>query len=139
MGEFAVETMADFRLPIVDFRSILRERRNHQERNLSTGVRNTIFWIFRTVWAGFARSRRTAWSSAILNALMTAETLSVRKPEGQLNLVFRQAAWSSSSLISRPEIFFHLYFNNRYGYFRDEFDYIICGRHLAWDTSINRR
>jgi hypothetical protein len=23
-------------------------------------------------------------------------------------------------------------FNNRYGYFRDEFDYIICGRHLAW-------
>jgi hypothetical protein len=26
----------------------------------------------------------------------------------------------------------HLVFNNRYGYFRDEFDYIICGRHLAW-------
>src|ERR1700756_5505323 len=26
----------------------------------------------------------------------------------------------------------HFYFNNRYGYFRDEFDYIICGRHLAW-------
>ena len=26
----------------------------------------------------------------------------------------------------------HLIFNNRYGYFRDEFDYIICGRHLAW-------
>jgi len=26
----------------------------------------------------------------------------------------------------------HLFFNGRYGYFRDEFDYIICGRHLAW-------
>ena len=26
----------------------------------------------------------------------------------------------------------HMTFNNRYGYFRDEFDYIICGRHLAW-------
>jgi len=26
----------------------------------------------------------------------------------------------------------HLYFNNRYGYFRDEFDYIACGNHLAW-------
>ncbi len=26
----------------------------------------------------------------------------------------------------------HLIFNNRYGYFRDEFDYIMCGRHLAW-------
>lgn len=26
----------------------------------------------------------------------------------------------------------HMIFNNRYGYFRDEFDYITCGRHLAW-------
>src|SRR5205814_971706 len=26
----------------------------------------------------------------------------------------------------------HVYFNNRYGYFRDEFDYISCGDHLAW-------
>jgi hypothetical protein len=26
----------------------------------------------------------------------------------------------------------HVAFNNRYGYFRDEFDYIICGRHLGW-------
>jgi hypothetical protein len=27
---------------------------------------------------------------------------------------------------------FHCYFNNRYGYFRDEFDYMSCGDHLAW-------
>jgi len=27
---------------------------------------------------------------------------------------------------------FHFYFNNRYGYFRDEFDYMACGDHLAW-------
>jgi hypothetical protein len=27
---------------------------------------------------------------------------------------------------------FHWYFNNRYGYFRDEFDYMACGNHLAW-------
>jgi hypothetical protein len=26
----------------------------------------------------------------------------------------------------------HMIFNNRYGYFRDEFNYIICGRHAAW-------
>ena len=26
----------------------------------------------------------------------------------------------------------HMICNNRYGYFRDEFDYIACGRHLAW-------
>ena len=25
----------------------------------------------------------------------------------------------------------HMIFNNRYGYFRDEFDYIICGNHPA--------
>ncbi|MFY9529714.1 MAG: glycosyltransferase family 39 protein [Candidatus Acidiferrales bacterium] len=26
----------------------------------------------------------------------------------------------------------HCVFNNRYGYFRDEFDYMACGDHLAW-------
>jgi len=26
----------------------------------------------------------------------------------------------------------HMFFNNRYGYFRDEFGYIACGNHLAW-------
>ena len=34
--------------------------------------------------------------------------------------------------IALAKFFFHLYFNNRYGYFRDEFDYIACGNHLAW-------
>ncbi|HEY6119078.1 MAG TPA: glycosyltransferase family 39 protein, partial [Pyrinomonadaceae bacterium] len=29
-------------------------------------------------------------------------------------------------------LLFHIYFNNRYGYFRDEFDYLSCGDHLAW-------
>ena len=26
----------------------------------------------------------------------------------------------------------HCYYNNRYGYFRDEFDYLACASHLAW-------
>jgi 4-amino-4-deoxy-L-arabinose transferase-like glycosyltransferase len=26
----------------------------------------------------------------------------------------------------------HIYFNSRYGYFRDEFDYMACGDHLQW-------
>jgi hypothetical protein len=26
----------------------------------------------------------------------------------------------------------HVYFGNRYGYFRDEFNYMACGDHLAW-------
>jgi len=34
--------------------------------------------------------------------------------------------------IAAAKFFLHLYFNNRYGYFRDEFDYIACGKHLAW-------
>lgn len=35
-------------------------------------------------------------------------------------------------LIAFAKLLFHIYFNNRYGYFRDEFDYIACGNHLAW-------
>src|SRR5581483_11322365 len=35
-------------------------------------------------------------------------------------------------VIAIAKFLFHLYFNNRYGYFRDEFDYIACGNHLAW-------
>src|ERR1700737_873798 len=34
--------------------------------------------------------------------------------------------------ISVAKLLFHCYFNNRYGYFRDEFDYLACGDHLAW-------
>src|SRR5271169_5176282 len=34
--------------------------------------------------------------------------------------------------ITFAKLLFHIYFNNRYGYFRDEFDYIACGDHLAW-------
>src|SRR5580692_7788195 len=34
--------------------------------------------------------------------------------------------------IALAKLLFHCYFNNRYGYFRDEFDYIACGHHLAW-------
>ena len=34
--------------------------------------------------------------------------------------------------IAVADLLFHIYFNNRYGYFRDEFDYIACGNHLAW-------
>jgi 4-amino-4-deoxy-L-arabinose transferase-like glycosyltransferase len=34
--------------------------------------------------------------------------------------------------IALGKLLFHCYFNNRYGYFRDEFDYMACGDHLAW-------
>jgi len=34
--------------------------------------------------------------------------------------------------IALAKLLFHIYFNNRYGYFRDEFDYLSCGDHLQW-------
>src|ERR1700733_6562863 len=34
--------------------------------------------------------------------------------------------------IAFAKLLFHIYYNNRYGYFRDEFDYLACGDHLAW-------
>jgi hypothetical protein len=34
--------------------------------------------------------------------------------------------------VSLAKLLFHCYFNDRYGYFRDEFDYMSCGDHLAW-------
>ncbi len=35
-------------------------------------------------------------------------------------------------LLALAKFVFHSYFNNRYGYFRDEFNYIVCGDHLQW-------
>ncbi len=35
-------------------------------------------------------------------------------------------------LIALAKLLFHIYYNNRYGYFRDEFDYMSCGDHLSW-------
>jgi len=35
-------------------------------------------------------------------------------------------------LIAIANFLLHLYFGNRYGYFRDEFNYLACGDHLAW-------
>jgi len=35
-------------------------------------------------------------------------------------------------LLALGNFLVHLYFNNRYGYFRDEFDYMACGEHLSW-------
>lgn len=34
--------------------------------------------------------------------------------------------------IALAKLLFHIYFNNRYGYFRDEFDYMSCGDYLQW-------
>jgi hypothetical protein len=49
----------------------------------------------------------------------------------------RSKSWFSSGMavvwgIALAKFLLHLYFNNRYGYFRDEFDYMSCGAHLGW-------
>lgn len=35
-------------------------------------------------------------------------------------------------VLASAKLILHCYFNNRYGYFRDEFDFLSCGNHLAW-------
>ena len=47
-------------------------------------------------------------------------------------LPFWQNGMSAVVGIAVASFALHMFFNNQYGYFRDEFDYIICGRHLAW-------
>lgn len=48
----------------------------------------------------------------------------------------KQSRFDSTMLliwgIALAKLLLHIYFNNRYGYFRDEFDYISCGNHLQW-------
>lgn len=49
----------------------------------------------------------------------------------------KQTSFLSSGMaivwgITIAKFILHLYFNNRYGYFRDEFDYMSCGDHLQW-------
>src|SRR3984893_4552157 len=62
---------------------------------------------------------------------MAASTLTTSAPsrDKQSSLVTGMTViWA----IALAKFLFHVYFNNRYGYFRDEFDYMSCGDHLAW-------
>ncbi len=48
-----------------------------------------------------------------------------------------ERSWAKNGMpavagIAAASFVLHMVFNGRYGYFRDEFDYIICGRHMAW-------
>src|ERR1043165_1128119 len=64
-----------------------------------------------------------------------AEQMSV--PRSSLKSNHAQFAFISSGLadvtaIAAGKLLLHCILNNRYGYFRDEFDYLACGDHLAW-------
>ena len=41
--------------------------------------------------------------------------------------------------ITLAKFVLHIYFNNRYGYFRDQFDYIDCANTSPGDMLIGRR
>ena len=87
---------------------------------------------------GFVRSfaasrqiRTNSSGSAILFAPMASTTNSVSVlARGRRSLFAEGMAifW----VIALANLLFHFYFNNRYGYFRDEFDYMACGDRLAW-------
>ena len=59
-----------------------------------------------------------------------ASTVTVAAPRNERSLLASgmAIAWA----IALAKFILHLYFNNRYGYFRDEFDYMSCGDHLQW-------
>jgi 4-amino-4-deoxy-L-arabinose transferase-like glycosyltransferase len=47
-------------------------------------------------------------------------------------LAFVSSGMAAVTAIAGGKLILHCFFNNRYGYFRDEFDYLACGDHLAW-------
>jgi hypothetical protein len=52
-------------------------------------------------------------------------------PEHEHRSFFADGMWIVLT-IALAKLLVHCYYNNRYGYFRDEFDYMACGDHLAW-------
>jgi Dolichyl-phosphate-mannose-protein mannosyltransferase len=62
---------------------------------------------------------------------MGASTTTISRPEVDRKSFFHNGMaiiWA----IALAKLIFHIYFNNQYGYFRDEFDYMSCGDHLQW-------
>src|SRR5271170_3868788 len=63
---------------------------------------------------------------------LMASTTSSLAPPSHSHQPFMAGGMAIIWAIALAKLIFHIYFNNRYGYFRDEFDYISCGDHLAW-------
>jgi hypothetical protein len=59
------------------------------------------------------------------------------EPAATVDRPTEPASWRNNGMLAVASIAvfsfaLHMIANGRYGYFRDEFDYIICGRHPAW-------
>ncbi|HLQ49983.1 MAG TPA: glycosyltransferase family 39 protein [Terriglobales bacterium] len=62
---------------------------------------------------------------------MASTAISAPSPSGEKQS-FLAGGMMIVIVITVAELVLHCVFNNRYGYFRDEFDYMACGNHLAW-------
>src|SRR3954471_20686898 len=62
---------------------------------------------------------------------MASAATNISLPDPRHRSFFADGMWIVLT-IALAKLLFHCYFNNRYGYFRDEFDYMACGDHLAW-------
>jgi hypothetical protein len=62
---------------------------------------------------------------------MSTPTISLARPEANRK-PFLGYGMAIIWAIALAKLIFHIYFNNQYGYFRDEFDYLSCGDHLQW-------
>jgi Dolichyl-phosphate-mannose-protein mannosyltransferase len=68
---------------------------------------------------------------AILPPTMNASSVAQR-PNSPGKTEWANSGLLAGACISTAAFVLHMVTNNYYGYFRDEFDYIICGRHPAW-------
>src|SRR5882757_3558198 len=62
---------------------------------------------------------------------MATASTSKSRPDQDRRPFLADGMWIIAA-IALAKLVFHCYYNNRYGYFRDEFDYMACGDHLAW-------
>lgn len=61
-------------------------------------------------------------------AAVTADSIAPSRDHKSVFLSSTMVIW----MIALANLLFHVYYNNRYGYFRDEFNYMSCGDHLGW-------
>ena len=69
---------------------------------------------------------------------MASTTTADRLKERTNRLNWASNGMLAAATIAAASFVLHMIFNGRYGYFRDEFDYIICDGTWLGDTSIHR-
>jgi len=70
-------------------------------------------------------------ASSMASTSMASTSSNLAAPDRERQSFFAHGMWIVLA-IALAKLLFHCYLNNRYGYFRDEFDYMACGDHLAW-------